>query len=141
LLSRVGSSGSYLTEVLPAVVVLGLGLAATVAPLTSTALSSAPAQHAGMASAVNNDVARAAALIAVAVLPAVVGISGSAYLHPETFSSGFHKAVLVSGALCVLSGLMAAVTIRDPARPEQEEDGPEAAQRSCGLEAPPNRSS
>jgi EmrB/QacA subfamily drug resistance transporter len=141
LLSRVGSSSSYLTEVLPAVVVLGLGLAATVAPLTSTALSSAPAQHAGMASAVNNDVARAAALIAVAVLPAVAGISGSAYLHPETFSSGFHKAVLVSGALCVLSGLMAAVTIRGPARPEQEEVGPEAAQRSCGLDAPPNRSS
>jgi EmrB/QacA subfamily drug resistance transporter len=141
LLARVNGSGSYLTEVLPGVVVLGLGLAATVAPLTSTALSSAPAQHAGMASAVNNDVARAAGLIAVAVLPAIAGITGSAYLHPATFSSGFHTAVLLSGGLCVLSGLMAAATIRNPAKaPEGEEAGPAARQRSCGLDAPPNRS-
>lgn len=141
LLARVNGSGSYLTEVLPGVVVLGLGLAATVAPLTSTALSSAPAQHAGMASAVNNDVARAAGLIAVAVLPAIAGITGSAYLHPATFSSGFHTAVLLSGGLCVLSGLMAAATIRNPAKaPEGEGAGPAARQRSCGLDAPPNRS-
>ncbi|MEY9875334.1 EmrB/QacA subfamily drug resistance transporter [Streptacidiphilus sp. MAP12-33] len=142
LLVRVTGNGSYLTEVLPGVFVLGLGLAATVAPLTSTALSSAPAQHAGMASAVNNDVARAASLIAVAVLPAIAGITGSAYLHPPTFSAGFHKAVLVSGALCVLSGLMAAVLIRNPARAAAPEDeaGPAAPQHSCGLDAPPNRS-
>ncbi|WP_042364289.1 MFS transporter [Streptacidiphilus neutrinimicus] len=140
LLSMVGSSGSYLTEVLPAVVVLGLGLATTVAPLTSTALSSAPAQHAGMASAVNNDVARAAGLIAVAVLPAIAGITGSAYLHPATFSSGFHRAVLFSGALCVLSGLMAAALIRNPAKAPKQEPGPAAPQHSCGLDAPPNRS-
>ncbi|SEM85860.1 drug resistance transporter, EmrB/QacA subfamily [Streptacidiphilus jiangxiensis] len=143
LLVRVNGSGSYLTEVLPGVLVLGLGLATTVAPLTSTALSSAPAQHAGMASAVNNDVARAASLIAVAVLPAIAGITGSAYLHPATFSSGFHKAVLVSGALCVLSGLMAAALIRNPARPTAAaapgEAGPAAPQHSCGLDAPPNR--
>ena len=70
LFTRVGSGGNYLTEVLPAVTVLGLGLATTVAPLTVTVLAAAPARHAGMASAVNNDVARAAGLIAVSVLPA-----------------------------------------------------------------------
>ena len=73
LLARVGSAGNYLTEVLPAVAVFGLGLAINVAPLTSTALAAAPAEHAGIASAVNNDVARAAGLIAVAVLPAAAG--------------------------------------------------------------------
>jgi hypothetical protein len=70
LFARIGHSGTYLTEVLPAVVVFGLGLAINVAPLTSTVLAAVPAEHAGMASAVNNDVARAASLITVAVLPA-----------------------------------------------------------------------
>ena len=51
----------------------------TVAPLTSTAMSSAPAEHAGIASAVNNDVARVGGLLAVAVLPVVSSISGDAY--------------------------------------------------------------
>src|SRR5204863_2137106 len=90
LFIRIGPSGNYLTEALPALVVFGLGLAANVAPLTATVLAAAPAEHAGMASAVNNDVARAAGLIAVAVLPAAAGLGGSAYLHPAAFSSGFH---------------------------------------------------
>ncbi len=59
LLRLIGPSGDYLTEVLPGVLVLAVGLVITVAPLTATALASAPVEHAGMASAVNNDVARA----------------------------------------------------------------------------------
>src|SRR5439155_26864939 len=114
LFTRVGSGGNYLTEVLPAVVVLGLGLATTVAPLPSTVLAAAAARHAGMASAVNNDVARAAGLIAVAVLPAAAGITGAAYLHPDLFSAGFHTASLIAGGLCVLGGLLAALIIRNP---------------------------
>ncbi|WP_037606593.1 MFS transporter [Streptacidiphilus rugosus] len=139
LLTAVNGSGTYVVEVLPAVLVLGLGLAATVAPLTSTALSSAPAEHAGIASAVNNDVARAAGLIAVAVLPALAGITGSAYLHPAEFSAGFHRASLISGALCVLSGLLAAALIRNPVRAKRPETEEEAPQHSCGLDAPPRQ--
>ena len=82
LFTRVHGNGDYLTQVLPAVLVFGLGLAINVAPLTATALSAAPAEHAGIASAVNNDVARTASLIAVAVLPALAGITGDGYLHP-----------------------------------------------------------
>ena len=67
---------NYLTGVLPGVLVLGIGLVITVAPLTSTAMSSAPAEHAGIASAVNNDVARVGGLLAVAVLPVVSSITG-----------------------------------------------------------------
>lgn len=137
LLVRVGPSGDYLTEVLPAVLVFGLGLATTVAPLTSTALASAPARHAGVASAVNNDVARAAGLIAVAVLPAAAGITGSAYLHPAVFSAGFRTACLISAALCVLAGTLAAATIRNPApEPPLPAAVPER-HLHCGLDAPP----
>src|SRR5216684_3879940 len=59
LFARIDHSGNYLTEILPAVLVFGLGLAINVAPLTSTVLAAVPAEHAGMASAVNNDVGRA----------------------------------------------------------------------------------
>jgi EmrB/QacA subfamily drug resistance transporter len=116
LFARIDAGGDYLTEVLPAVVVFGFGLAVTVAPLTATVLAAVPARHAGMASAVNNDVARAAGLIAVAVLPAIAGIAGSQYLHPAEFSAGFHRAVLVSAGLCVLGGALSAAAIRN-ARP------------------------
>ena len=137
LLARVGHGGDYLTEVLPAVLVFGFGLAVTVAPLTTTALSAAPARFAGMASAVNNDVARAGGLIAVAVLPAAAGITGSAYLHPDQFSAGFRTACLICAGLCVLSGLLAAATIRNPVR--EEPAGPGAPRLHCGLDAPPPR--
>ncbi|HEY3259666.1 MAG TPA: DHA2 family efflux MFS transporter permease subunit [Pseudonocardiaceae bacterium] len=135
LFSLVGPGGDYLTEVLPAVTVLGLGLATTVAPLTATVLAAVPATHAGMASAVNNDVARAAGLIAVAVLPAAAGITGAAYLHPAEFSTGFHTASLISGGLCVLAGVLAAATIRNPhAAPTDR-----THRLHCALDAPPAR--
>ena len=131
LLTRVDGTGTYLTEVFPAVCVFGLGLAVTVAPLTATVLAAVPARHAGIASAVNNDVARAASLIAVAVFPALVGITGDAYLHPERFSAGFHTASLIAAGLCVAGGLLSAVALRGAACPRM------AARHHCALDAPP----
>ncbi len=66
--------------------VFGLGLVITVAPLTTTALAAAPAENAGIASAVNNYVARVGSLLAVAVLPALAGISGKSYAHARSSS-------------------------------------------------------
>jgi EmrB/QacA subfamily drug resistance transporter len=139
LFTLITESGNYVTEVLPGVVVFGFGLAVAVAPLTSTVLAAVPAEHAGMASAVNNDVARAAALIAVALLPAAGGLTGDAYQHKDVFSAGFHTASLIAGGLCVAGGLLAAVTIRNPSPAKATEV---AAQRhgpllACALDAPP----
>jgi EmrB/QacA subfamily drug resistance transporter len=139
LFALINESGNYLAEVLPGVVVFGFGLAVTVAPLTSTVLAAVPAQHAGMASAVNNDVARAAALIAVALLPAAGGITGDAYRHAAQFAAGFHKASLISAALCVAGGALAAVTIRNPARAARAAATPGSQFLHCGLDAPPLR--
>ena len=75
----------------------GLGLSFTVAPLTSTVLASAPDHQAGIASAINNDVARVAGLLAVAVLPALAGITPAAYADPALLSAGFHRAALIAG--------------------------------------------
>ena len=139
LFVRIGPSGNYLTEVLPALVIFGLGLATNVAPLTSTVLAAAPAEQAGMASAINNDVARAASLIAVAVLPAAAGLGGNAYLHKGTFSAGFHTASLISAGLCFAAGVLAALTIRNPRRKPAPEVAPEAERPClhCALDSPP----
>ena len=114
LLTRATHSGNYLVQVLPAVVVFGIGLAITVAPLTSTAMGAAPAEHAGVASAVNNVVARAAGLLAVAVLPLLAGITGAAALDPHHFADGFRHAMVIAGLTCAAGGLLAAATIRNP---------------------------
>lgn len=115
LMLRIGAHPSYLLDVLPAALVFGLGLAITVAPLTSAVLAAAPARFAGIASGVNNAVARAASLLAVAVLPLVAGLSGEEYRQPDAFAAGFRAAVLVCAALLAAGGALAALTIRKPA--------------------------
>jgi EmrB/QacA subfamily drug resistance transporter len=115
LLARVGPGSTYPVDVLPAVTVLGLGLAATVAPLTASVLAAAPSQHSGVASAINNDVARAAGLIAVAVLPEAAGIGSSSYLHAAQLASGFRVAVLIAAGACVLGSITSLLTIRNQA--------------------------
>lgn len=72
LLTATGASPSYFAEVLPGVFVFGLGMAATVAPLTATVLNAVEPGHSGLASGVNNAVARIASLVAIAALGAVV---------------------------------------------------------------------
>jgi EmrB/QacA subfamily drug resistance transporter len=133
LFTRLGSSGDYLTAVLPAVLVFGLGVAINVAPLTATAMSSAPAEHAGVASAVNNDVARAASLIAVAVLPALAGITGNSYLHPAALAHGFKTAAVMAAVFCAAGGVLAGLTIRNPTRTKPAR----AAPSYCALDATP----
>jgi len=93
-------------------VLFGLGLSITVAPLTSTVLAAAPDHQVGIASAINNDVARIAGLLAVAVLPALAGITPAAYADPALLSAGFRRAVLIAGILCAAGGLLAFATIR-----------------------------
>jgi EmrB/QacA subfamily drug resistance transporter len=145
LLIRVTGSGGYLVDVLPAVLVFGFGLAINVAPLTSTAMSAVPAEHSGIASAVNNDVARAAGLIAVAVLPVAAGITGGTYLDRTALARGFHHALIISAIACVLGGLLAAATIRNPPRRRPQpgeavaQPAPARSEISCTLDGPPLR--
>jgi MFS family permease len=139
LLVHTTSDTSYVTAVLPAVLVFGIGLATTVAPLTTTALAAVPAEHSGLASAVNNDVARLGSLIAVAVLPALSGITGMSYLHPAAMSHGFRTAVFIAAGMCVLGGVVAAFGIRNPERitGSPPPDVEPADHFHCALEAAP----
>ncbi|RCW40834.1 EmrB/QacA subfamily drug resistance transporter [Halopolyspora algeriensis] len=111
LMLRIGSGASYSGEVLPAVALFGFGLAITVAPLTSTALAAAGPRHTGIASGVNNAVARTAQMLAVAVLPVAVGLSGDDYTRPALFAAGFDTAMLICAGLLVLGGALSALSI------------------------------
>ncbi|HKB31128.1 MAG TPA: MFS transporter [Streptosporangiaceae bacterium] len=121
LMTRIGPHASYVLDVLPAVFVFGLGLSIVVAPLTATVLASADVRHAGVASGVNNAVARAAGLLAVAGLPLAVGLTGPDYLRPAVFEGGFRMAMVICAALLVLGAILSATMINDdvlrPARP------------------------
>jgi EmrB/QacA subfamily drug resistance transporter len=113
LLSRVDRDASYATGVLPGVVVFGLGLALTVAPLTATVLAAAPARHAGVASGVNNAISRGAGLIAIAIVPGLSGLTGDAYQNPQIFAAGFRIAMLISAGLAAVGGALAWSLIRN----------------------------
>jgi len=136
MLTLVTHGSSYVLYVLPAVIVFGLGLAITVAPLTATAMNSASAEHSGIASAVNNDVARFGGLLAVAVLPALAGITGTVYLHPDALATGFRTAALISGVTCAAGGVLAAFTITNSPGVPHPAAEPEQCLH-CGLDAPP----
>lgn len=112
LMARVQPGTGYVGAALPALVIFGLGLATLVAPLTAAVLGAVDASDAGVASAVNNAVARIAGLLAVAVLPFVAGISSSKRTSSEQFAAGFARAMWISAALCVAGAVVALFTVK-----------------------------
>ncbi|GEL16734.1 MFS transporter [Pseudonocardia asaccharolytica] len=112
LMRRIGPGSTWLADVLPAVGVFGAGLALIVAPLTATVLDAAAERHAGAASGVNNAVARAAGLLAVAVIPGLAGITGASYSDPATFDPGFRTAMLIGAGLLVAAAAIAFAALR-----------------------------
>jgi EmrB/QacA subfamily drug resistance transporter len=113
LLAGVDGSRPYVVEVLPGSLLQGLGMALVVAPLTATVLGAAPDALAGIASGVNNAVARAAQLLAVAALPVAVGLSGDDYADPAAFTGGYRTALLVCAVLFATGGAVSWLTIRN----------------------------
>ncbi len=127
LLLRVGSDPSYATEVLPAILVFGLGLSATVAPLTATVLDSVEERHVGIASGVNNGISRVAGLLAIAVLGAVISAKFAASAPgnvvgpltaaaPAASTAAFHLGVGIAGLLMIAGGIVAGMGIENPKR-------------------------
>jgi EmrB/QacA subfamily drug resistance transporter len=138
LMGRIGPHASYVADVLPAVVVFGLGLSMTVAPLTATVLASADVRHAGVASGVNNAVARAAGLVAVAALPAAVGLGAASYHEPARFNHGFDLATGACAIVLVAAALLAAVlTDNDVLRPADRRTVVPECRTNCAVGAPP----
>jgi hypothetical protein len=111
LMSRVGAGASYWLAVLPPVIILGLGLSLLVAPLTATALGALDDAHAGIASGVNNAVARAAGLLSVAVLPLAAGLGNGSLTNPADLHPTYRNVMLICAGLMVVGGALAALFV------------------------------
>ena len=118
-LAALDESSTYVGDVLPRVTLFGLGLAITVAPLTATVLAAAPDRHAGIASGVNNAVARVAGLLVVAALPLIVGLDGASYADPQLLRPAYRTAMFVCAGMLAVGGLLAAALVRAPAGTEE----------------------
>ena len=110
----VGEDVTWWRDVAPGLTVFGIGLALMVAPLTATVMAAAPDDSAGIASGVNNAVARAGSLLAVAALPMAVGLAGDDYRDPARFDTAYGSAMIACAVLLALGGLLSWFTI--PAR-------------------------
>ena len=142
LMTRIAPGHSYITSVFPAVVVFSAGLALTVAPLTATVLAAADASRAGVASGVNNAVARVGGLLAVAAVPLVAGFSPVHGVSPGELVDGFHTTLLCAAAIVVVGAIISFAGIRSNVLQASTPDDPTPIdQRTlldhCATDAPP----
>lgn len=113
LLVPIGRHASYLTHVLPGMLVFAAGITILVAPLTTAVLAAAPRSQSGIASGVNNAVARTASLLAVASLPPIAGIGGANFADPDVFSPGFRVGVTICAGMLMVGGVVSGILIRN----------------------------
>src|SRR5687767_4247102 len=145
MMSTIDVGDGYADSVLPAVIVFGLGLSLVVAPVTITVLAAADPRQAGIASGINNAVARTAGLLAVAVLPLVAGLSGSDYQDPAAIADAFQIGMQVAAVLAAAGGVLAFLTIEDdvlerakePQRRPCQEAIEQAPERHCAVAGTP----
>jgi EmrB/QacA subfamily drug resistance transporter len=145
LMARIDPGDSYLTTVLPALVVFGAGLAALITPITATVLASVDARHSGIASAVNNAISRLGQMIAVAALPLAAGLSGAAFYDPAQMAAGFPVAMTIAAGVSFAAALLAWTTISDNALRQSSTDTseetakalPPSLHRHCAMAGTP----
>jgi hypothetical protein len=144
LLSRIDRGNSYLSGVLPAVVVFGVGLTLVVAPVTATVMAAADERHSGIASAINTAISRLASLLIVAVLPVIAGLTGTKFYNATAMQHGWHVAMLACAALSASGGLLAWLTISSETLESEPAPGGDVPTRalhelSCAVAGPPLR--
>jgi EmrB/QacA subfamily drug resistance transporter len=105
LMMRIDQQANYITELLPGIIFFGIGMSATVSPLTSAILGSIKPTQAGIGSAVNNAVSRIAGLLAIATIGVVIGESVTL--------NGFHRLLLLTATLLVVGGIVSAIGIQN----------------------------
>jgi EmrB/QacA subfamily drug resistance transporter len=123
LLLRTGIDTAYVTDLLPALLVFSVGLSLTVAPLTAAVLADADENDAGIASAINNAVARVAGLVGVSVVGVLVAsmLAGDTFAADEDSVSAFHQVVVICAALVAAGGIAGLVGITNPRRAVEAE--------------------
>jgi EmrB/QacA subfamily drug resistance transporter len=144
LMARIHPGDSYLTAVLPALIVFGIGLAALITPITATVLASVDARHSGIASAVNNAASRLGQMIAVAVLPLAAGLSGADFTNAAKMAAGFPVAMTIAAGTSFAAAVLAWTTISADVLSQPSADTepvaaelPPSLQRHCAVAGTP----
>jgi EmrB/QacA subfamily drug resistance transporter len=144
LMAQIHPGDSYIVEVLPSLIVFGVGLAALITPITATVLATVDARHSGIASAVNNAVSRLGQMIAVAALPLAAGLSAANFQDPAKMAAGFPVAMTVAAGMSFAAALLAWTTISDDilSRPGADNEQvakelPPSLQRHCAVAGTP----
>lgn len=135
LLTRVGPEASYL-EVLIPVSLLGAGLTLTVTPLTATVMGAVDEAQAGLASGVNNAVARTGGLLLVAALPALTGLTGG-FADPSALEPAYRTAMVICAVLLALGGVISALALRPVDKGLIGPPGPTCPPRHCAVDTTP----
>lgn len=125
LLASAPNRPNYIADVLPGLLLMGLGLSMLVAPLTGTVLAAAPERYAGLASGINNAVSRTAGLIAVAGLPLVVGLSGDRYRNALPVADAFRAAMWWCAGGVAIGLVVTAIGLRSEPDPSAGRPSPE----------------
>ena len=144
MMTRIQPGDSYVSSVLPAVIVFGLGLTLVVAPVTATVLAAADTRHSGIASGINNAVSRVGGLLAVAVLPVIAGLTGHKFYEPRAMTHGFHVAMAACAGLSAFGGILAWLTISSAVLHDEPAEGrhpavPVPTRFSCDVAGAPLR--
>jgi EmrB/QacA subfamily drug resistance transporter len=118
LLLATGKDVNYVSDLLPALCIFSVGLAMTVSPLTATVLADADETDAGIASAVNNAIARVAGLLAVSFVGIFVAsrLVGDSFAKNNQSVSAFHELVMMCAGLIAAGGIVGAIGITNPTR-------------------------
>lgn len=111
MLLGVGEHPNFWIDVLPGSIVFGAGITLLAAPLTSAVLAAAPTEQTGIASGINNAVARTASLLAVAAIPPIAGIAGANFSDPDVFSPGYRMGIWICAGMLIFAGLCAMTLI------------------------------
>jgi MFS family permease len=143
-MAMLDDSSRYPTSILPMVVGFGGGLTLIVAPVTATVLAAVDSGHVGIASAINNAVARIANLLAVAILPLVAGLTHEDFVDPAKMTDGFQLSMVICAALAALGGAIAWLTISPQVLAVEAEPGGDTpaalgTDYSCAVNGPPVR--
>jgi hypothetical protein len=138
LLSRLDAESNYVVDVLLPTSIFGAGVTLLVTPLTATVLGALPDEQAGIASGVNNAVARCAGLLAIAAIPLVGGLGGDGLTDPSRVRDGFTMVAWTCAALLAAGGLLSALTVRAPApRAGAPAGAQQVARTHCAVTSPP----
>jgi MFS family permease len=130
LLVRIGPGASWSSDVLPGAVIFGMGLVTFVAPLTATVMAAADPDHVSVASGVNNAIARAASLAALAVVPVISGLTTA---HgPAAVTHSFRVALVIAACVAAAAAPLALIGLAPTplARPS-------ARRLHCAVDGPP----